>query len=320
MLPTAYKLKKALMMENDRANVSVLEPLGPAIEHVKTLLFRPFNLDRWLAIGFCAWLAQLGSGPGGHGGGDNKHPLNPEGIRQTWEQTLNYIHTNATWLIPTLYVAVALGIVLWIVLTWLSSRGRFMILYNVTYNTAEVKRPWAMFREYGHSLFLFRMALDIIAGVLFLGLVGLGVAIMLSTWTALGLKILWNLLWLVPALIVLAGVVGLIKLFTTDFVVPLMLKRTTYCVPAWQEFKGLLSHNQGRFMLYALFKGLIGLAMGLLIFFVGFLTCCCGFILLIIPFVGTVVLLPLHVFYRAYSLHYLRQYGPAYDLLITPTA
>ncbi len=311
------------MMEYDRTRVSVLEPLGPAIEHVKTVLFRPFDLERWLAIGFCAWLAQLGNGPGGHGGGSDKghgSRFNPEGIRHGWEQTWNYIHANASWLIPTLYVAVALGFVVWIVLTWLSSRGRFMFLYNVVYNTAEVKRPWAMFREYGHSLFLFRLALDIIAGLLFLGLTGFGAFIMASTWTALGLKILWNLLWLIPALIVLFGVVGLIKLFTTDFVVPLMIKRTTYCVPAWREFKGTLGHNQGRFLLYAFFKGLIGLAVGILIFFVGFLTCCCGFFLLIIPFVGTVVLLPLHVFYRAYPLHYLRQYGPTYDLLSTPAA
>jgi hypothetical protein len=35
---------------------------------------------------------------------------------------------------------------------------------------------------------------------------------------------------------------------------------------------------------------------------------------MIIPFLGTVLLLPVHVFRRAYSLHYLAQYGEEYDV------
>jgi len=40
--------------------VSVTLPVGPAIENVKRLLFRPFDLSKWFVIGFCAWLAYLG--------------------------------------------------------------------------------------------------------------------------------------------------------------------------------------------------------------------------------------------------------------------
>ena len=35
---------------------------------------------------------------------------------------------------------------------------------------------------------------------------------------------------------------------------------------------------------------------------------------MVIPYVGTVLLLPLGVFNRAYSLHYLAQYGPEFDV------
>ena len=41
-------------------------------------------------------------------------------------------------------------------------------------------------------------------------------------------------------------------------------------------------------------------------------TCCLGACLLIIPFVGTVALLPVPVFFRAYSLEYMAQFGPEY--------
>ncbi len=40
--------------------VSVIKPLKMAIERVKEILFRPFDLEKWIAITFCAWLATGG--------------------------------------------------------------------------------------------------------------------------------------------------------------------------------------------------------------------------------------------------------------------
>ena len=56
-------------MNGEQPYVSVVEPLTPAIERVKTVLFRPFDLGKWFVIGFCAWLAQLGKYEGGGGSG-----------------------------------------------------------------------------------------------------------------------------------------------------------------------------------------------------------------------------------------------------------
>ena len=33
-------------------HVSVIDPISPAIERVRTVLFRPFDLGRWFIIGF----------------------------------------------------------------------------------------------------------------------------------------------------------------------------------------------------------------------------------------------------------------------------
>ena len=35
---------------------------------------------------------------------------------------------------------------------------------------------------------------------------------------------------------------------------------------------------------------------------------------MMVPYLGTVLLLPVLVFQRAYSLHFLAQFGPAYDV------
>ena len=42
------------------------------------------------------------------------------------------------------------------------------------------------------------------------------------------------------------------------------------------------------------------------------LTCCIG----LLPYVSTVVTLPLHVFWRAYSLYFLQQFNPAYAIIV----
>ena len=52
--------------------IGVTEPIDPALELVKRMLFRPFDLSKWIIIGFCAWLAGLGeSGGGGFTGFNN---------------------------------------------------------------------------------------------------------------------------------------------------------------------------------------------------------------------------------------------------------
>lgn len=33
--------------------VSVIDPIGPAIEHVRLMLFKPFDISKWMTIGFC---------------------------------------------------------------------------------------------------------------------------------------------------------------------------------------------------------------------------------------------------------------------------
>ena len=230
---------------------------------------------------------------------------------------------NLGWIIPLVLVGLAFTIAIWILITWLSSRGRFMFLYNVIHNSTEIKRPWAQFREYAHSLFLFRLVLDVVGG-LAVGAIVVGSAFLIfALWQSHGAVSLWALLGLVPLTMAIALVFGLIQVFTTDFVLPVMLLRTTYCVPAWQDFNLLLFPNPGRFVLYLLFKIAINLAIGIVLVLLFVLSCGCVCCLVGLPYIGTVLLLPIHVFKRAYSLHYLRQYGPSYDVFTTqgrPTA
>ena len=61
-------------------------------------------------------------------------------------------------------------------------------------------------------------------------------------------------------------------------------------------------------------KILLGLAIGLTVACLVLMTCCIAVIPLIIPYLGTVLLLPIYVFWRCYSLYFLRQAGSELDV------
>jgi hypothetical protein len=295
--------------------ISVIEPISPAFERVKTILFKPFDLRKWFIIGFCAWLAYLGKGSGGNGGGGGRGGRASD-IREGLVQAKDYVNHNLSWIIPLVVLGMILGIIVWLVFTWLSSRGRFMFLHCVAENKAEVAVPWAKFRQHGNSLFLFRIVLGLI------GLAVIGVPILLAVGCVAviiagdGAAVIGVLgcVTIVLIIIALSIILFLIGKFMTDFVVPIMFLRTTSCTAGWREFLKILSVNKGCFALYILFQIVISLAIGAIILTAVFVTCCFAACILAIPYIGTVLMLPVLVFKRAYSLYYLQQFGPEFDV------
>jgi hypothetical protein len=299
--------------------VSVIDPIAPAIERVKTVLFRPFDLGRWFVIGFCAWLAQLGKsgGPGGGGGGGGhgrswQAPDLPGEIRRSADQARDFVFNNLEWLIPVALVVFVLIIGLWLLVIWLSSRGRFMFLDCVAQNKAEVVNPWRRLRPHGNSLFGFRVALGLTGlavAILFLMLAGL---VAFAAHTGFGFNFFSITGILCCSLLFVATIIvfSVAALFTKDFAVPIMYRQTSSSVAAWRLLLEVLAVNKARFFLYLLFQIVINIAVGVLVMAAACLTCCLACCLFMLPYIGTVALLPVHVFTRSYSLYYLAQYGP----------
>jgi hypothetical protein len=307
-------------MTSQYAKISVLDPIAPAFERVKTILFKPFDLGKWFVIGFCAWLAYLGKGGGGGGGnGPNFHQnVKPD---QALDQAKHFILENLIWIVPVAIFVVTLMIVLWLVLTWLSSRGRFMFLHCVAENKAEVKNPWTKFRQHANSLFLFRIVLGMIGFLAVVLPILLGIVALIAVFSAAPrVGFVLGLVTLALVLFVVSIVLLLISKFTTDFVVPIMSLRTTSCITGWRELLTLLSANKARFVLYILFQIVIKLCISTIVVAAVCVTCCCACCILSIPYIGTVLLLPILVFERSYSLYYLRQFGPPFDVFGDETA
>lgn len=296
--------------------ISVIEPLGEAFAKVKEILFSPFDMEKWFVIGFGAWLAQLGEGGGSFNG--NFGGGNSSGGGE-FNEFKRFLTENMALVIGVSVVVMLICIAIGVVLTWLRSRGKFMFLYCVANNDAQVKLPWHKYREHGNSLFLFKIVLGFastvvilfFAGIVLLGLKVMGVFDGAFTPGGVVVIVIGGLI-----LILFCLVLGFVKSFTDSFVVPIMYLKNCRCLEAWSEFLALLSPNKWNFILFFLFSIVIGMGVGALVFALVICTCCIACCFMIIPYLGTVLLLPVIMFVRAYSLCYLRQYGSAYDVFM----
>jgi hypothetical protein len=227
---------------------------------------------------------------------------------------------NLDWIIPLAAFLIVVILGLWLFFLWLNSRGKFMFLHCVALDRAEVTEPWNKFATEANSLFWFRFVLGLMGMVLTLSLLGI-IAVMILKMIYRGEPDVAGILMAVGlglALFLVAMVFAIIKKFTVDFVVPIMLLRRSRCLAAWREFSRLLSAHFWQFVLYLLFQIVLSLAIGVLIVMVVLITCCCAGCVMALPYLGTVLLLPVLIFKRAYPLYYLAQYGPEYDVFPPP--
>ncbi len=288
--------------------LSVVAPVGRSLDTVRRQLFEAFTLETWLALGFTAWLASLMEGyvPQWHFGSWSPFET-PVG-----RQVLAWGQAHLV-LVITVGAGLALaGLAGALALTWVRCRGKFMFLDNVLNNRAEVAAPWRRFARQGNSLFLFTVAFGL--GCLAVAAAILGMALAVA-WpdlarhtfgaNALGALVLGGLCFLC-FLVAAAGV----WTYLEDFVIPLMVLRACGAMDAWAAFLDLFRGHAGAFVLYLLVRWALGLAVGAAE--VLLCCCCCGVVL--VPYLGAVLLLPLHVFWRSYSVHFLEQAGPAFRL------
>ncbi|MBP9899894.1 MAG: hypothetical protein V9H26_01705 [Verrucomicrobiota bacterium] len=300
--------------------ISVTTPISQALDRVKRVLFQPFDLGRWFILGFGAWLAHLGeqgwSGGGNYGGGSHHGGSGGPNFQRALEHAKDYLTSNFWWIGPVIVAVVVFGLALWVLFTWLNSRGKFIFLHCVALNQAEVVAPWNQFAGVGNSLWRFRLGLGLVGMAVMLPLLALIIVpvfkmVLRGAPNAAGIVVAVGALL---GLIVVAIGFALIGKLLADFVVPIMFLRGKQCLAGWSELGGLLAAHPGSFVLYFLMQLVLGMASGVLVLVVILATCCLAGCFMMVPYLGTVLLLPVLVFQRAYSLHFLAQFGPAYDV------
>jgi hypothetical protein len=285
-----------------------------AWEHTRRQLF-PFRFERWLTLGFVAFLDQCGRSGGGGGGGA---PPGSLGGGARWEEPfpgmpelprLPVWLTDHLALIAALASVVAAVVLLLVALAlWLGSRGIFVYLDDVATGRAEVARPWREHARLAASLFAWRVAVaagTLVAGGFVLGLGGMVFVLLRRGEIAAVAGVALLLGVLAPLLVVLILGATLLSLALRDFVAPIQLAGGLACGEAFSRFLVLLKAQPGAFAIYLLLKAVFSVALALVVFVLGCATCCLGFL----PVVAQTLFQPAFYFERAWSLHLLREMG-----------
>jgi hypothetical protein len=295
--------------------VQFMEPLNRGWGRMKAALFRPFDLHKWFVVGFNAFLVALMEGHNGGGGGRFSKGGNFGEFIHFPRQAWLWLQGHPFWAVAILF-GVVVAVAVLVVLTWVSSRGVFMFLDNVARDRAEIAKPWREYQKEGNSLFVWRLLFGLVTFAVMAGILVLffiwGAAIYDHGWGR-GEPVLL-IVGLALAVLAVVLVLSYVVLFLKDFVAALMYKNRVSCVAAWRLFLGLFKKYPLHFIGYGLliFVLMILFVVAVILAVLG--TCCIAFFFLVIPYISTVVTLPVWYTYRAFSLEFLAQFGPEYDV------
>jgi hypothetical protein len=304
-------------------NISYTLPLSKAWTRMKKALFQPFDLHKWMILGFTAFLAGLGDFNGGNNGNNVGKHGSPH-----WDEFFRFPQTAWDWLTshPLWFNLIILGIIVLVliitVFMWLNARGKFMFLHNVANDAADIGKPWHEYRKEGNSLFVWNFFFGwfVVAAVIlmFVHFFVKGKNLYYGDYPTIVL--FWQIAGMIAGFLLLMVVVGYIKLFLNDFVVPVMYKDRTGVWSGWYTFMMLFFRHPFSFIVYGLFIFLLGIATVIAVVFFALCTCCIGLVLLIIPYIGSVVLLPVSYTFRALSIEFFAQFGDDYNVFPLPLA
>jgi hypothetical protein len=293
-------------MNSTEPKIEIFKPFGEAFELTKKILFQPFDLRKWCVIGFAAFLcghfAGLGINFSSPFGNFQPHRVNQGVIPYQLDQWKPWLQVAIVFFALLLFVFI-------IVVSWLKARGNFIFTDCIVRNRAVIVGPWREYKKEGNSYFLF--LLTVMFGALVLVALMLGGFIALGwlkhrtggtgSMTSIGLIVFLFVFWV--SIIIFVSVVAY-------FMVPVMYRRRCRAVKAFRDVTLLIAHNLGSFVLFCLF----GIVLVLAVLMIGAIATCATCCMAALPYVGTVILLPLFVCLRAFGLLFLRQFGPDYDV------
>lgn len=275
---------------------------------MKARLFQPFQIGLWFALGLSAWLSEIHQ--------SLSSLINAPLQFLDLEQHLPDIQT---WFsnLPLLWVGtgIFLAVLLIVVGYYLAARGKFMLIHQLARNTTDVSAPWKNNGSESLSYFLWTLMIGsvvtLIFGILIAILVGMIVASTHGAASVAGLTAVMISIAVLMALLFL--LFSLIWLIVTDLIRPVMWIHQCSFPEGWRKLWPCLRAEPGTVFLYALTRVGIQIAFSMAIMVGGLLTCCCGFILIAIPYIGQVITLPVYAFNQLYALEFLKEFGPEYD-------
>ena len=294
-------------MNGTESKIEIFRPFSEAFELMKKILFQPFDFKKWLVIGFAAFLASLSGGFS-----SSFNPLSRwstrednKAIAQSFQEVWS---AGEWWVIALIAVGGLIILALVLALVWVGARGRFIFTDCVVRDRAAIVAPWKEFRAEANSLFLFSvLVLLILIAFAIVGVLGLALPLILrgdGSRPGTALLIAFCVFFFFLACLAFGFAL------TLQLMVPIMYRQRCRAMDAFGQTIRLIAAHPGPVVLYMLFFLVLVIAAAMISCAATCVTCCIA----AIPYVGSVVLLPIPVTLYVFSLLFLRQFGPDYNV------
>jgi hypothetical protein len=270
-------------------NVSYVEPLRLSWSRMTRMLFRPIRAGVWFKLGFAAFLSEYlswGIGRGRFGG--HVRPDSTAGVipADLFARIIDFLRNPFVTAI-VVWIAIC-ALVAYVLITWVSSRGRFIFLDNVAHERAAIVEPWRRFRRLGNSLFAWRLVFNtvvlmMVGAIITPFLAAIAALIHADSFRFTDLFVLLPLPFMLMPVAIVAGYVDLCRM---SFIEPIMYREEIGVLAAWKRFLALFVSRPLPFLVYGLYSvGLLVVAFTV-VFAFGIGTLTMGFFLLATPYIG----------------------------------
>lgn len=184
-----------------------------------------------------------------------------------------------------------------------------MFIDCIVKNRGAIAEPWRDFRKEGNNYFLFWLLVGV-SLLIFAGLLSLPLVVPAISDESFLRSHSVYLISAIAGWILVMVLLVLAWALVTSFMVPIMYRQRCRAAEAFAAATRLITAHPGEMLLYCLFWVVLALGSALTGCVVTCATCCIA----AIPYIGTVILLPVFVLLRSFSLLFLRQFGPDYDV------
>lgn len=263
--------------------MDAIDDLSDALETTRNFL-TPVSLGLWVRLAIVVFfVSSLGMGgptaPGGDVGTFTDDPTIEEESPQEIEELEEDVPVEEILLL--LLILVGIVLILWLLYAIISGVMQFVFIESLRSTEVHVRRYFRANLGNGLRLFLFRLGVTLLAGLL-----GAGPAIAIALGGGFD-DVSGGLI----ALYVLYGiglflVFSLVQRFTDDFVAPIMLLEGRGVLGAWSRFWSTFTGNWTEYVVYLVLVWILSLAITIAVWFV----IAFGVLALLVPF-GIVIFL-----------------------------
>lgn len=263
--------------------ISAVDTITLAFQHTKRQLLQPFRFGQWTRLALVGLLAgELGSGggnfnPGGRGG-------SPHSLAQGFPKI------DPALLVALIGTIVVTGLVLFIMILYISSVMRFILFDSVLKKDCHIREGWS--RRQGNALpyFLWQAGFMLVTFSVAVVLFGIPALLAYSAgwFTHARSHVLGLVLGGIVVLslfLVFSIVVAVVHVLTKDFVVPQMALEGIGPIEGWRRLWPMLQAEKSGYAIYIAMKIVLAIGAGIVVTIVSIIL---G-LLLAVPVIGVVV-------------------------------